>query len=219
MNTNNTLSMKLNNRTLILLVILFSQQLLRAQLNNKIQQTVVEIGDTFTQISSDRLAYLDQIAFLVFKQLNNQEQVDLLFIDTDNLEQSQLAMLWLRTGMIYYGHPELLNIQSAGKAPVNQPPSPLLSLDSYGFRVKRNSQKIPYSYKIDYGSGTWVVYPKPLDDPDTPTTHSLKINVEKAVTESGEPNQIELLFSDSETIAREMLYLATRLNNLLQTKP
>ncbi|WP_073097807.1 hypothetical protein [Leeuwenhoekiella marinoflava] len=142
--------MKLINRTLILLVILFLQQLLHAQrLTNTIQQAVVEVGDTFTQISPDRLTYLDQIAFLIIKKLNNQEQVDLLFIDADNLEQSQLAMLWLRTGMIYYGYQNLLNIQSAGMTPGNQPPSPLLSLNSYGFRVKPNSQKITHSYKVD----------------------------------------------------------------------
>ncbi|MEH6656266.1 hypothetical protein [Leeuwenhoekiella marinoflava] len=211
--------MKLINRTLILLVILFLQQLLHAQtLTSTIQQAVVEVGDTFTQISPDRLTYLDQIAFLIIKKLNNQEQVDLLFIDADNLEQSQLAMLWLRTGMIYYGHQNLLNIQSAGMTPGNQPPSPLLSLNSYGFRVKPNSQKIPHSYKVDYGSGFWVVYPKPLDDPGIPTHQTLIISVKKAALDSAESNQIELFFSDSETIAREMLYLSTRLNNLLQTK-
>ena len=74
------------------------------------------------------------------------------------------------------------------------------------------------SYNIDYGSGNWVVYPKSLQSLQSTSDNTIEIYVEKISSNENENNNVELIFTDTNTIAREMLYLATRINNLLQTK-
>lgn len=200
----------------IVVFLLCFQQVIQAQtLNKKIQKSVVEIGDTFPEIPSERLSHLDQLAFSLFKKLTDNPKVGVLFIDADNQEISQLAMVWLRTGMIYYGHSTMFDIQSAGISPKIEPISKLAILKEYGFSIKNTRGKNPMSYRIDYGSGNWVVYPKSLQ---SVSDNIIEINVEKISSNETENNNVELIFTDTNTIAREMLYMATRINNLLKTK-
>tara|TARA_A100000171_G_C2140407_1_gene155088 strand:+ start:1196 stop:1834 length:639 start_codon:yes stop_codon:yes gene_type:complete len=203
----------------IVVFLLCFQQVIQAQtLKNKIQKSVVEIGNTFTEIPMERLKRLDQVAFLIFKKMDDNEKMDVLFIDSDNQEISQLAMVWLQTGMIYYGHSNMFGIQSAGISPKIEPISKLAVLTEYGFKVRNTRGENPMSYNIDYGSGNWVVFPKALQSIQSKSESSIEIYVEKTFSNETENNNIELIFTDTNTVAREMLYLATRINNLLQTK-
>jgi hypothetical protein len=203
----------------IVLFLLCFQQVTQAQtLKNKIQKCVVEIGHTFPEIPMNRLKHLDQVAFLVFKKLGDSTKADILFLDTENLEISQLAMIWLQTGMIYYGHSDMFNIQSAGIEPKIEPISKLATLKEYGFSIRNTRGKDQMPYKIDYGSGNWTVYPKSLQSLGPDSENIFKIYLENISANDIEKNKVELLFSDITSIPREMLYMATRINNLLQTK-
>ncbi|MGY8913570.1 MAG: hypothetical protein ACKVJF_00610, partial [Flavobacteriales bacterium] len=145
----------------IVAVLLCFQQVIQAQtLKSKIQKSVVEIGETFPEIPMDRLKYLDQICFLLFKKLEDSTKVDVLFLDETNQEISQLAMIWLQTGMLYYGHSDMFNIQSAGFSPKIKAMPKLAELKEYGFSISNTRGENPMSYKIDFGSGNWTVYPK-----------------------------------------------------------
>ena len=203
----------------IVVFLLCFQQVIQAQtLKNKIQKSVVEIGDTFTEIPMDRLKHLDQVSFLVFKKLEDSKKVDVLFLDETNQEISQLAMIWLQTGMIYYGHSDMFNIQSAGITPRIKPISKLATLKEYGFSIRNTRGENPMSYRIDYGSGNWIVYPKSFQSLNANSKNNFKIYLQNVSANDTEKNKIELLFSDITSIPRKMLYMATRINNLLQTK-
>jgi|TARA_R110001583_G_scaffold171483_1_gene324994 hypothetical protein len=203
----------------IVVFLLCFQQVIQAQtLKKKIQKSVVEIGNTFTEIPMERLKRLDQVAFLIFKKLDDNTKVNVLFVDSGNQEISQLALVWLQTGMIYYGHNTMLSLQSAGISPKIEPISKLAILKEYGFSIRNTRGENPMSYNIDYGSGNWVVYPKSLQSLQSTSDNTIEIYVEKISSNENENNNVELIFTDTNTIAREMLYLATRINNLLQTK-
>ncbi|RXG29253.1 hypothetical protein [Leeuwenhoekiella marinoflava] len=203
----------------IVVFLLCFQQVIQAQtLKKKIQKSVVEIGNTFAEIPMERLKRLDQVAFLIFKKLDDNTKVNVLFVDSGNQEISQLALVWLQTGMIYYGHNTMLSLQSAGISPKIEPISKLAILKEYGFSIRNTRGENPMSYNIDYGSGNWVVYPKSLQSLQSTSDNTIEIYVEKISSNENENNNVELIFTDTNTIAREMLYLATRINNLLQTK-
>ena len=206
-------------RTISFVVILLCiQQVILAQtLKNKIQKSLVEIGETFPSIPTDRLLHLDQVAFSIFKNLNDTTKIKVLLIDNDQ-EIGQLAMLWLKTGMLYYGHSTLLDIQSAGASTEPYSPLPLSSLREYGFNIKSvRGEKNP-PHKITYGSGSWIIYPKSLVDLKTNNDDVFKVYVEKIPGNHTGKNKVELIFEHTADIPREMLYITTRLNNLIQTK-
>ena len=185
-------------------------------LKSKIQKSVVEIGKTFPQIPSERLKQLDQAAFSLVRHLGDSTQVDVVFIDNSNEEISQLAMIWLETGMIYYGHSSMFNIQSAAIAPIDKPLLILEGLKQYGYNIRNVRGDNPMSYKIDYGSGNWIVYPKPLESLNSDSKKNIKIYLEKNSSIDSGKKEIELLFANTEDIPKEMLYMSTRINNLLQ---
>lgn len=205
--------MKNKHFSVALLLLLFIPYIAQAQsLNNKIKKSVVEIGDSFTQIPKERLLVLDQVAFKLFKEFNGNNAIDVIIVDSDNQETSQLAMIWLNTGLLYYGYNSMLNVQSAGTSIQSKSLSKLNSLKQFGFKVKANT---PESLNIKYGSGSWDVFQKSLESLK-PNSKTIEIVVQESVIQN--KNTIQLTYYDTGSIAREMLYLATRINNLFKTK-
>lgn len=203
---------------LVVLLLCFQQAIQAQNLKGKIEKSVVEIGTTFTEIPMERLQLLDQITFTLFKNMDDDEKTNVIFIDKDNQEISQLAMVWLQTGMLYYGHGDMFNIQSAGLTSEMKPITGLTSLNQYGFNVRNTRRENPMSYRIKYGSDSWVVFPKTLESLGSMDRKIYKIFLEENTIDNSEKNEIELLFSDYKAIPREMLYMATRFDNLLKTK-
>ena len=189
----------------------FCQEINAQSLSKKVQKSVVEIGETFTHNRKERLFVLDQVAFKLFKKHNEAQPVDVYFVDETTHEKSQLAMIWLRTGLMYYNRTSVLNIHATG---VNSSPNDpdLNMLQQYGFKVKNKKGKY-----VKFGSGSWEISSNTiealnLDEEDE------KIYLTSGVLSSKNKNSIELPFSTTDDIAREMLYIATRLNNLFQNK-
>ncbi|MDE3743853.1 hypothetical protein [Maribacter polysaccharolyticus] len=206
---------KMSIPTLIILLCLL--QTVNAQkLKDKIQNSVVAIGNTFTEIPVERLKALDQIAFTMIKKLHGQNTGQVIFIDNKNREISQLAMIWLQTGLFYYGHGDLFDIQSAGLTPENKTIPSLQALNEYGFNVKDVSKNNQVSYRIKYGSGSWTVTPKSVNQLKNNGNNTLKIYLERANDDKASKNKIALPYSDPTAIAKEMLYMATRMDNLLK---
>lgn len=183
-------------------------------LNNKIKKSVVNIGETFTDIPLERLLYLDQIAFLTVKQVERNQMANLLFIDANNSLKSQLALIWLQTGIVYYGHFDKLSIQSAGVEILPTAPLNFDSLKEFGFNLKVSDEN---ETRLDYGSGYWQLFPKEINSIKT-EENTLTIYLEEGILPKKDKNNIELYFSNPDDIPREMLYLATRINNLLTQK-
>ncbi|WP_430413081.1 hypothetical protein [Kordia sp.] len=203
---------------IILLFLCFLQVVQSQTLKSNIKKSIVEIGDTFVDIPTERLKQLDQIAFIIFKNTKKNAKVAVLFIDGKNEKISQLAMVWLQTGSLFYGHSDLLHIESAGIAPTYDSFPKLSILEDFGFSLKNIRRSNTKACKIDYGSGNWTVNSKSLESLNSGRNHHVLIYLEKVKPATSTDKRIELVFLDTSTIAREMLYVSTRINNLLQKK-
>ena len=202
--------------TILILFFCFFQVLEAQTLKNDIRNSVLEIGKTFVDIPLERLKQLDQIAFLIYKNAKKSSDVHIVLVDKANQEISQQAMIWLRTGMIYYGHNDLLTIESAGVTPNNELVPNLSNLKKFGFKIKNKRKKKLNAYEIDYGSGQWTISTKSLTS--LSQNKIVEIYLESISSDTSLNKKVELLFSDSDTIAREMLYIATRINSLIPKK-
>ena len=209
--------MKTIRTTIILTVLLLSQNGIQAQkLRNKIEKSIAPIETTFSSIEKERSVLLDQLASRIFKEKKSNGNAGIVFIDSTNGTKSQLAAIWLKTGLIKY---ELngYDIQSAGLTVVGEPLSGLTTLKDYGFKVSNHSGTKLYSYKVNFGSDNWKVYYKEPDSLENPE-ESLKVFVEDIMSMEDDPMQISVPLYSPETIAREMLYVAFRIDYLTQSQ-
>ena len=203
-------------KTILLLIVflLCSRQTIEAQrLKKKIEKSIVDIENTFNEVPSDRKNLLEKIAS---SMVANKD--DIRLIDKHNQEISQLAMIWLRTGLIYHDLPELFKIESAGINVEMKPISALATLMHYGFHVGHTRGQSKISYEVKYGSDSWKVYPKPLNLLEPINDKALKIFLEEGAIDEADETNIELLFNDHKTIPRDMLYIAEHINSRYRTK-
>tara|TARA_R110001583_G_scaffold32936_1_gene111753 strand:+ start:153 stop:806 length:654 start_codon:yes stop_codon:yes gene_type:complete len=208
--------MKTKMTMLTMFVLLSFMQAVNAQkLKDRIKESVVKIGTTFIEIPEERLKLLDQIAFTMIRKRDDKGIAHVVLVDANNHEISQLAMVWLTTGILYYGHEDLFHIQSAGLAADNQKIPGLRQLKEYGFTLKDNQKNGVMGYRLKYGSGSWEVYGKALSDLQVPEGIAIKIFLQDNLIDNSIDNNLVLDSTDSSNIAKEMLYLATRINNLL----
>ncbi|XCF05519.1 hypothetical protein ABI125_12385 [Tamlana crocina] len=200
--------MKTKSLIAFLSLLLASTVTMQAQsLSNKIKKSVVEIGETFTEIPKEELLILDQIAYKLHKEKKGNNTAHAIFIDKENDKTSQLAMIWLKTGLHYYGLENLFNIESAG-IENNSKHVNLNSLNQFGFKVKNDKNN---KIKLKFGSGSWDIHPKNIESL-TETPRTIKIATEEGILK----NHITLHLNDTHSIPKEMLYIATRINNLEQ---
>ena len=72
------------------------------ELRGKIQRSVKELKTVFPQISKEKVQLLDQLAARMVSNMG-EDPYTVVFVDQDNDDMGQLAMIWLRTGLMYYG--------------------------------------------------------------------------------------------------------------------
>ncbi|UJH66637.1 hypothetical protein [Allomuricauda sp. SCSIO 65647] len=208
--------MKTNKSLIILTLLVFIHHGVRAQkLGNEIVKSVAKIEDTYLFIQKDRAIVLDQLASKIFKYKKVNETVNVVFIDKENKEKSQLAAIWLKTGLLYYG----LNgysVISAGFETPNGPLPELALLEQYGFRVTDTSGDRRSSYDINYGSKNWSVQYKTIESIDLSEDDTLNVFVEQGIASEQGLTQTTIPLFSPELIAREMLYVASRINYLTE---
>ncbi|MCK0192031.1 hypothetical protein [Arenibacter sp. F20364] len=202
---------------LITLLIGFQELAMAQDLRNKIKKSVISIEDTFSEIPKERIISLDQLASTMEKKFSDGKQLNVVFIDKENLVTSQLAMVWLRTGLLYYGV-DKFSIHSAGTNAERQPLTKLALLEQYGFKVANADGKQPFTYSVNYGKDNWILHSKTIQSLDLFTDQAVVIFVEKGNSPIEKTNKEEILFPSNETIARDMLYVSSRLKNHLTTE-
>ena len=209
--------MKTIRTTIILTVLILFQNGIQAQkLRNKIVKSIAPIETTFSSIQKERKVLLDQLASRIYKENRSDGNAGIVFIDGNNKTKSQLAAIWLKTGLIKYklfGY----DIQSAGLEVVSEPFPELETLKAYGFKVRNASDNKLYSYNVDFGSDSWKVYYKDQNSLEN-SEESLKVFVEDNMAMEDDPMQISVPLYAPETIAREMLYVVSRIEDLTQTQ-
>lgn len=193
---------------------LFQQNTKAQFLRNKIEKETTKITEQFNTLTKERTIILDQISFLIYKNLKDNETLNVVIIDKDNDSKSQQAMIWLQTGLLYYDIHEI-NVYSAGINVDSQPNFTLGNIEKYGFKVKNTNNEQPNSYNVKYGKKSWSVYPKHISSLKTEGENILKIYVEETTLEDDSETKIELSFSNTTDIPINMLYIAEKLNNFI----
>lgn len=199
--------------TILTAVMLFQNGMHAQKLRTKIVKSISQIEETFITIPEDRKVLLDQIASRVYNENKNDSNLKVVFIDKNNKEKSQLAAIWLRTGLMHFGINDY-TILSAGMKVTQEPFQALYNLEQYGFKVSDSSKNQLYSYMVRSGTEKWTVEYRTFGDLNLDTNLTLNIYVEEGITLENEPGQIEIPLFSSENIASEMLYVSSRIQYL-----
>ncbi|WP_425235680.1 hypothetical protein [Ulvibacterium sp.] len=186
------------------------------ELRGKIERSVLELKTIFPQIPKDKVLNLDQLATKIAAKMGEANHT-VVVVDKTNDNVSQFAMIWLRTGLLHYGLDDNLTLESAGVESVNSALD-LTMLRKYGFRVKNVKDKELFTYEIQYGTNSWEIKRKSLESLNLRADNSTKIFVEENLNENNETDIFEVIFQNKEVIPGEMLYVATRINTILETK-
>ncbi|WP_203295960.1 hypothetical protein [Luteirhabdus pelagi] len=178
-------------------------------LDLKIASAVTTIEAEFSEIPKNRIAELNQIAYAISRKTDKNQSVSIILADLNASEKVQLGAVWLRTGLEYYNI-DNIDIVIAGLH------SPLMNrsldgIDSYGFTVSSENNG---RYSVRYGNGSWEFSPILFKDAKEAYGGDLTILFESNTMAAKEKSTIALPMFKKEYIAREMIYLAFRLNSL-----
>ncbi|MEW2919972.1 hypothetical protein AB1A65_00790 [Muricauda sp. ANG21] len=182
------------------------------KLRGKIEKSIENLQEKSSLISKNQALLLGQLAS---RMVANMDKGDftVVFVDQTNGETSQLAKVWLTTSLIHFDLSDNFNIESAGLASSDQPIN-LSELENLGFKVKNDKDNRGKSINVKYGSGYWHMKRKNIESLALDKDTSIKVYVENGLTEKN----AEILFENNEAIAREMLYVASQINAMVQAK-
>lgn len=201
----------------ILMLLIPLQQGLQAQkLSKKIVKSVTELESSLPTIQQDRKVVLDQLASRIYKQKRTSETGSVIFLDNKNKLKSQLAAIWLKTGLLHH-QLDGYGIESAGLEVEEEPFPQLAALKKYGFKVSNAGGKKLYSYSVDFGSDSWNVSYKDRNSLEN-SEEALKVFVEEGMAMEDDPMEISVPFYSPDAIASEMLYVASRIDYLTQSQ-
>tara|TARA_B100001758_G_scaffold60411_1_gene50141 strand:+ start:897 stop:1508 length:612 start_codon:yes stop_codon:yes gene_type:complete len=104
--------------------------------------------DSFSLISNDRKKILDDISSKINGYVQNDKELNLLFVCTHNSRRSQFAQVWAHLAINYFG---LLNIHSfsCGSEQTIIHENTIIALESFGFRVQREKSNKTNFYFSD----------------------------------------------------------------------
>ncbi|MBO0322674.1 hypothetical protein J0X14_10230 [Muricauda sp. CAU 1633] len=199
-------------RALAVMLLCLPLTVMSQELRGKIKKSIEKQIETFPEISENKTMVLNQLASRMASNMDK-ENYTVAFIDQANSEISQLAMIWLTTGLIYYNLNESFSIESAGVKGSEQPIN-LSELETHGFKVKNEKDIRINTINVKYGSGFWEVERKNIDSLNLDDDNSIKVYVEDGLTNQN----AEVLFENREAIAREMLYVAAQVNAIVKAK-
>lgn len=182
------------------------------ELRGKIERSIKDLQEVFSQIPENKVLLLDQLASRMAANVDKKD-FNVIFIDQGNDDVSQLAMIWLKTGLIYYNLNDNFNIESAGIETSNEPLN-LTVLEDHGFKIKNDRNNEFIIHTIRYGSGHWEINRKNLTVLNLNEDNSIKVYVKEGLTE----RNAKILFDNREAIATEMLYVAAQVNAIVKTK-
>ena len=183
------------------------------ELRGKIQRSVKELKTVFPQISKEKVQLLDQLAARMVSNMG-EDPYTVVFVDRTNDDMGQLAMIWLRTGLMYYGLNDKFKVESAGLESANQALPGLALLKKYGFRVSNVKGESLFTYSVRYGSDSWTINRKTLESLHLAEDSSVKVYVQDGLTD----RNAEILFENKAVIAGEMIYVATQVDAIIKAK-
>jgi len=101
--------------------------------------------DSFASISNNRKKKLDDISSKINEYVQNDKELNLLFVCTHNSRRSQFAQVWAHLAINYFG---LLNLNSfsCGSEQTIIHKNTIIALESFGFRVQKVKSNITNFY-------------------------------------------------------------------------
>lgn len=198
------------------LIVTISIQNLSAQsLRKKLIKNIQEISEQFNTITEKRKKELVQIAFKIHESSLDKDRNGVVFIDKHNTQNSQLAMIWLKTAFNYYNL--TIDVNSAGiEENSNKPLTNLSGLSNYGFTVKNANMKNSNKYWVGYGHSTsWLVFSKTFTEVKANQKSTVNILVDDLKIDNDNIN-LKLEFSDNGNLPLHILYIASHINNLIK---
>lgn len=105
---------------------------------SQLQQTVDELKNSFTEISSERKMLLDDIAQQLGNWLKNRTEAHLIYICTHNSRRSQMAQIWMWLALKEAGFNHI-SVWSGGTEATTFHPNAQNAIESAGFFLKTAS--------------------------------------------------------------------------------
>ncbi|WP_418502022.1 hypothetical protein [Flagellimonas sp.] len=200
-------------RTMALLMLCLPLTTHSQELRGKIQRSVKELKTVFHQIPKEKVQLLDQLAARMVSNMGDTPYT-VVFVDQDNDDMGQLAMIWLRTGLMYYGLNDKFKVESAGLDTANETLPGLALLKNDGFKVSNAQGESLFTYSVRYGSDSWTINRKTLESLHLDEDSSVKVYVQDGLTD----RNAEVLFENKAVIAGEMIYVATQVDAIIKAK-
>jgi len=145
-----------------------------------LNEYVRDFPKDFRKIPEDRRYRLNEIVYYLQEQQQENNQWQLLFIDTHQSAISQLVQVWAKTAAFYFGF-QNLGTFSGGLTPETISVGTITSLEKAGCIVYRTDvngtdvYRVKYSYNID----PIVIFPKKIDHVRNPSEEFMAIFVEE----------------------------------------
>jgi protein-tyrosine-phosphatase len=135
----------------------------------KLESTIEDLKEGFSEISSARKRSLEEVARFVNKEIHSSGGVKINFICTHNSRRSQMAQIWTQAAAEFYG---LKGVEtfSGGVETTEFDSRAVDAIKRAGFRMRKSGDDNP-EYHIRYGKGqdSLVCYSKTFNDPGNPS--------------------------------------------------
>lgn len=204
-----------------------------------IEQYCRQIENEFELISQERKENLHVLASYISEQLKQNKAVQLNFICTHNSRRSQLAQVWAQVGAMYYGiSREKLQTFSGGTEATACNERTIAALQRVGFQIVKNGFITPTNpiYHLTYAQETspLALFSKVYSDAANPQRDFAAVLVCSQADEAcpivrgaalrlyhgyedpkksdGTPQETAVYDATCRLIAREMLYLFSRID-------
>jgi arsenate reductase len=204
----------------------------------KIESYIKDRISEESQIPQDRQEELLKLSHYIVKCGESGTLIKLLFVCTHNSRRSHLAQLWAKMGAVYYGMNKLASY-SGGTETTAMNPRTVAALERAGLEITcddRNAANPRYSVSFSASMPPEICFSKTLVEEPNPTKHFAAIMTCSSADDSC-PNvngcefRLALTYEDpkksdgttqesasydakSKEIAREMLFVMSRVNKL-----
>ncbi|MGB2959401.1 MAG: protein-tyrosine-phosphatase [Bacteroidota bacterium] len=187
----------------------------------------------FSEIEEDRRADLRKMADYVTRKRASEKEANLVFICTHNSRRSHMAQIWAQTVAHHLGLSGVTTYSGGTDATAFNPRA-VAAMKEAGFKIKQRNNSSNPVYTVSFASGapSTEAFSKKFSDPSNPQEDFCAVMVCSQADEAcpyvpgaekrfsipyedpkafdGTPQESEKYSERSRQIAREMLYLFTR---------
>jgi arsenate reductase len=114
-----------------------------------VNESILRLIDRFDEIEGDRKKILRQFAESVSSKLEENKEVDLIFICTHNSRRSHMSQIWGQTAAEYYGV-KTIRCFSGGTEVTQFNPTAARTVMQFGFEVQKTDESENPLYLVEF---------------------------------------------------------------------